>query len=290
MFWDKFRKYDKSEQRAIVILIVTITVLQLGFYFFTQNKTLPAVNQAKDNWLSNQLWIDSIKNIKSNTSTEIKPFNPNYITDFKGYQLGLQPQEIDRLLTFRAQGKFVNTIEEFQQITQVSDSVLDKISPYFKFPNFINTNQNFQPKQHKPNHNKATITSKTDINHATQDDFIKIKGIGKVLSERIIKYKNLLGGFVSMQQLYEVYGLDENVIQEINNYFEIKDLNNIQKININTLSSKELAQFRYFNQKQAQEIVAYRSANGNIQGKDDLLKISHFPIDKIDIILVYLDF
>ena len=63
------------------------------------------------------------------------PFNPNYISDYKGYQLGMNVDEIDRLLAHREQSLYVNSAKEFQTITKISDSLLQKISSFFNFPN-----------------------------------------------------------------------------------------------------------------------------------------------------------
>jgi hypothetical protein len=61
---------------------------------------------------------------------KIYPFNPNFITDFKGYKLGMSVTEIDRLLAFRKTNRYVNSAAEFQQVTQVSDSLLAQIAPF----------------------------------------------------------------------------------------------------------------------------------------------------------------
>ncbi len=82
--------------------------------------------------------IDSLKMVEiENSKPKIYPFNPNYITDYKGYTLGMSVEEIDRLLEFRKQDKWINSAEQFQQVTQVSDSLLNAISPYFKFPEWV---------------------------------------------------------------------------------------------------------------------------------------------------------
>ena len=72
-----------------------------------------------------------------NRKPKMYPFNPNYITDYKGEQLGMSLLEIDRLLAFRENNKFVNSKDEFQKVTKVSDSLLHKIAPYFKFPEWV---------------------------------------------------------------------------------------------------------------------------------------------------------
>ena len=81
--------------------------------------------------------IDSLRNVKKpDIKQQIYPFNPNYLTDFKAYQLGLNTEQIDRLLAFREKGKFVNSAEEFQIVSGVNDSLIQVISSYFKFPDW----------------------------------------------------------------------------------------------------------------------------------------------------------
>ena len=74
---------------------------------------------------------------RQNSAPKIYPFNPNYITDYKGYTLGMSAEEINRLHAYRAKNKWVNSSKEFQRITKVSDSLLKQIAPYFKFPDWV---------------------------------------------------------------------------------------------------------------------------------------------------------
>ena len=80
-----------------------------------------------------QAQIDSFKNLPK--ASTIYPFNPNYLSDQRGYFLGLSPLEIDRLHAYRTQGKWINSAEDFQRVTGVDSTWMDKrYSPYFKFP------------------------------------------------------------------------------------------------------------------------------------------------------------
>ena len=85
-----------------------------------------------------QAQIDSLKaRISAQDSVKIYPFNPNYITDYRGYVLGLTVAELDRLAAYRSEGKFINSAVEFQQVTLISDSLLMALTPYFKFPDWV---------------------------------------------------------------------------------------------------------------------------------------------------------
>lgn len=126
--------FSKQEQSGIFFLLLIIITLQIVYFIFKNNSN--DSNESKvilD--IETQTKIDSLKKeVQKIDSIRIYPFNPNFITDFKGYTLGMSLEEIDRLHAHRSQNKFVNSAEEFQKVTQVSDSLLNTFSQYFKFP------------------------------------------------------------------------------------------------------------------------------------------------------------
>jgi DNA uptake protein ComE-like DNA-binding protein len=244
-------------------------------------------NSEKQKWISLQSKVDSIKVEKLNYVPKIYPFNPNFITDYKGSKLGMSVVEIDRLLNFRKTNQYVNSASEFQKVTQVSDSLLSAISPYFKFPDWVN---NRKANNFKPFEKKTEKIVLKDINLATKEDLIKVYGIGPALSDRILKQKGILGGFVSMKQMEDVWGLSPEVIENLNKYFVVTTLPKIKKIDINNASIKELLLFPYFKYALAKAIVTYRSMNGDFKNSENLTKINGFPSEKLDIISLYLEF
>lgn len=296
MIFEKFLYFNKEQRIGIALLVFLIVLLQAVYFSisFYSVKDVEISEEGKK-WLALQVEIDSLKN---NTTREdsykMYPFNPNFITDFKGYKLGMKVAEIDRLLEFRKSGKFVNSAQEFQKVTQVSDSLLAKISPYFKFPDWVNNKNVSQRMYAKKDFNtfekKPEKIVQKDLNEATKEDLIKIYGIGDGISERILKFKESLGGFVSMEQMNDVWGLSPEVIAELNKYFKISNLPSTTKIDINNASTKELSKFPYFKFSLSREIVTYRSMNGEIKSIEDLIKIKGFPVEKVKIIALYLDF
>ena len=127
-------------------------------------------------------------------------------------------------------------------------------------------------------------------NHKPKQDLIKIYGIGEAISLRILKLKESLGGFVSMEQMNDVWGVSPEVIENLNSHFKVSELPNLKKIDINNASIKELSQFPYFNYQLAKQIVTFRSMNGDFKNVNDLTKIKGLSIDKANIIALYLDF
>lgn len=281
-------KYTSSQRNGIFVLLTLIIVLQLLYYFVDfSNIEKPSIE--KQRWLSMQSEIDSLKLDKNQETPKIYPFNPNFITDFKGYKLGMSVLEIDRLLAYRKTNKFVNSTKEFQEVTKVSDSLLNVISPYFKFPDWVTNKKDFKNFENK-SFAKATKIIVLDINQATQEDLKKVYGIGDGLSERILKEKEKFGCFASMEQIKDIWGLSPEVVQKLNESFKITSKQNIKKINVNTASIKELGMFPYFRFPISKNIVTYRSMNGDIKNSADLIKVKDFPVEKLNIIVLYLDF
>ena len=283
--------FSKSHRTGLVVLLILIVVLQ-SIYFFVDFSLPVKVNPEKEKWLAIQTEIDSLKELAKFEAARLYPFNPNYISDYKGYKLGMSVQEIDRLIVFRKENKFVNSAQEFQKVTKVSDSLLSKIAPYFKFPDWVNENRksNSISIYRDPVFAKSEKLVVLDINTASLDDFIKVYGIGEVIAQRILSFRESLGSFVAMEQLDEVWGLSPEVLVNLNKRFKVKSLVGIKKVNINNASIKELAQFPYFKYALAKQIVIYRSMNGLIVETADLTKIKGMPNDKIKIIALYLDF
>lgn len=286
-------KFTREQRTGIFLLFAIIIVLQLVYFYVDFSLPEKKDFTEKQEWMSLQSEIDSLKLIKYKEKPKVYLFNPNFITDYKGYKLGMSTQEIDRLLAFRKENKFVNSAQEFQQVTRISDSLLKIISPLFKFPDWIQKENNFKTEKKefikRVDFKKEKIVI-LDINEATQEDLIKIYGIGEALSLRILKQKEILGCFVSMEQMNDVWGLSPEVIAELNSHFKVVIPANFKKIAINDASLKELSQFSYFRYALAKQIITYRSMNGNFKNIEDLSKIKGFPVEKAKIISLYLEF
>ena len=284
--------FTKEQRKGILLLFILIVLLQLAYFFLNFSSNSKA-NSAMTKWLALQNELDSLKQIQPETTYKMYPFNPNFITDFKGYKLGMTIEQIDRLLDYRKQNKYVNSTAEFKKVTGVSDSLLNVISPYFKFPDWVNKNETeTKPKWIDFSKGKAVEKEKVivlDINAATKEDLMRVYGIGEALSDRILKQKEALGDFVSMEQMNDVWGLQPEVVQKLQTQFKVIKIPNPKKININQATIKELGQFPYFRYPISKNIVTFRSMNGDIK-IEDLLKIKGFPIDKIKIIALYLEF
>lgn len=272
-------RYTSDQRNGIFYLILLIIVCQIGFYFWSNRSvdSEPIVNaELISQFEAERDSLLALKNKKD--SLRVFKYNPNYIDDYRGYQLGMSVEEIDKLLAFRNSGKFVNSEKEFQKITGVTDSLMAELRPQLKFPRFSSKRE---VQISKP-------VKKMDINLATAEDLQKVNGIGAILSERIIKYRDLLHGFSFENQMEEVYHLKPETIERVWEYFEIKTQPKIDKLDINKASLKELISISYIDYELAKKILEYRDMVAEIQELEELQKIDGFPVDKLDRIALYL--
>lgn len=284
-----FQKFTSSQRVGLLILFALIISVQIGSQFLP-SKITEESSQEKKEWLAFQTKIDSLKEFKTEYKQKIYPYNPNFITDYKGYKLGMTVEQLDRLFAFRKENKYVNSAKEFQEVTKVSDSLLKEMAVYFKFPDWVNQKREYSSKYTPFAKKEKEVIVVKDINHATAEDLIKIRGIGEAISARILKDREKFGAFATMEQMQFIWGLSPEVIDYLNQYFKVIDASGVKKININTATLKELSAFPFFNYGLAREILIYRSMNTKIKDSEDLTKIKGFPIEKVNVIALYLEF
>ena len=282
-FW-----YNKSQRNGIFFLAIIIIALQL-IYFFVDFSSGEQSDLNSDEIIAFQNEIDSLKVIElESRKPKLFPFNPSFITDFKGYQLGMSTKEIDRLLAHRAKGSYINSVKEFQQVTHISDSLLNAISPYFKFPDWVIEKQLSKTTTPFNEREKSKNYTVRNLNSATAEDLRIVTGVGEKLAERIINYRKKLGGFLINEQLYEVYYLDKAVTDKVLQQFKVLQPPSINKININKASFKEVLSIVYIDYELTKKIFDYRDEVAEIQSLEELKKIDKFPLEKFDRIALYL--
>ena len=279
--------FNRTQRSGILLLVFLILGLVCIYYFvdFSEKSTF---DTSSEEITALQQELDSLRVSEiAAKKPKIYPFNPNFITDYKAYTLGLSTEEFDRLKEFRSKDQWINSTADFKEVTQVSDSLLAEISPYFKFPDWV-TNPKPKKKSFSNYTAEKSYAQKIDLNKATREQLQQVSGIGGAYSDGIVKYRETLGGFTADLQLYNVYGLDAAVVKRALLQFTVKTPKQIDKMNINTASASDIATIPNISFELAKNIWEFRKLRETIQDISELQKIEGLSKSKLQLIQLYL--
>jgi competence protein ComEA len=221
--WKDYFSFSKKERIAVVMLLIIIGVFIILPFFFSPHFKKPAV----DLQLQQQLFAlqntkqvtdtvaDSVdiykesKRITTNKSAINKAhlfyFDPNTLDSAGWQRIGLPDKTINTILNYRNKGGRFKQPEDLRKIYGLQKEEADLLIPYVQIKSQTNeqhaqTNELHEQLQKNSNENKetaslATNLKKIDINTATAEEFKSLPGIGDVLSNRIVKFRNALHGF-----------------------------------------------------------------------------------------------
>jgi DNA uptake protein ComE-like DNA-binding protein len=143
-------------------------------------------------------------------------------------------------------------------------------------------------KQADVNQDVAAGVSLLELNSCDSASLEALPGIGPVLSARIIRYRSLLGGYVSVSQLREVYGLNEETFLALSGKLKV-DASLVRKTDINKAGFRQLSRFPYLDRNDVIAITRYRNIKGKIEDTRELVDSNIITPDKMIKISGYLD-
>ncbi|MDR1742715.1 MAG: helix-hairpin-helix domain-containing protein [Dysgonamonadaceae bacterium] len=139
-----------------------------------------------------------------------------------------------------------------------------------------------------PKTEKLSAGETLSLNETDTAQWKKIPGIGSAFAGRIVKYRNLLGGFASVNQLREVYGFDDELFAKVSPFVQADGI--YQKIAVNKLEFSALLKHPYLNYKQVKAITDLRKRKGNITSIDELAMLDEFAENDLERLKPYLSF
>ncbi|MGI4021492.1 MAG: helix-hairpin-helix domain-containing protein [Janthinobacterium lividum] len=203
-------------------------------------------------------------------------FNPNNLSDGLWKKLGLSERQIKVIKNYEAKGGKFYKKEDLQKIYSITSQDYARLEQYINIPEKKFSNN--YPSTSSSYRSKPMVM--VEINHADSAQLTAISGIGPAFANRILKYRNRLGGFYRKTQLLEVYGLDSAKYEEIEKQVVV-DAAEIVKINTNTCDFDELKRNPYLNFKQMNAIIQYRKQHGNYKSISDLKNVAILSDDVI---------
>lgn len=210
----------------------------------------------------------------------LRPFDPNTMSKEELQAIGISEKVANNIVNYRKTGRKFKSKEDVLKLYAVSESYFYHLEPFIH----IQSAEKGLDKQLKST--KEIQINKVNLNTATLEDLTAIKGIGEATANKLIKYRNSLGGFSSMSQIEEVYGLWDKVKPAIYENLMVNEVD-IQRRNLKMLSIEELAKHPYLTWNEARAIVNFLKQHPNTSDFSELAQIHILDSEKINKILPY---
>lgn len=227
---------------------------------------------------------------KTFLKTKPVPFNPNTASPEQLQTLGFSRISANRIAAYRQKGGTFKIKSDLNKIYGLDSALYKKLYNYIQLPSEGprgNRSRSFQESGFKSLKRKP-LQETFDINTADTTLFKTVYGIGSTLAARIVKFRDGLGGFIKVDQLYEVYGLDSLVVSRLLEVGFIGEGFVPIKININTAPEKDLATHPYIRYKIARALVTHRFQHGSFTDVGDIKQVSIINPEAVERFLPYI--
>jgi len=311
--------FSQTEIKGFMFMILLILVLIISVFIFDflpdDSQTSKTINPRRVEELMAKIEVkesdnksvfqDRYANKYENYDSDrmhskpikLSPFDPNQASEAQLEELGIAKWMTKRIINYRTKGGQFRKKEDLLRIYDFPSGLYAKLEPFIMlpeksnnavFPIFSKSDGNADIKTPTIFPNKESFKPTAfDLNRADTNDLKKLKGIGSKLSLRIIKYRDMIGGFYSENQVKEVFGLDSIVVDEIMKFATIRNPV-LKKIKINQVNAEEFKHI-YIRPYVAKSVIAYRQQHGNFTSKKDFEPIKLLDGKTLDKIFPYFE-
>lgn len=275
----QFFVFSRAEQKGIVGLVVLMVLVAFAPWFYRLiyppsvldfNITDLGIKEPQADQISGSYpSINDTNSIAGKSTPQLFYFNPNTADSIELTALGFSPKVARGMLNYRLKGGQFKRAEDLFKIYGVDSTLIKQLIPYVKIDN---TTLDKTPAKTFFEYQASKEQIVVDVNTADSSQLVALYGIGPKMASKIIDYRQRLGGFFTLTQLLEIYGMDEDVLQELEGKI-IVDVTKVRYLPINTVTLDELRRNPYVKSKLANAIINYRMQHGSFKRIDDLKNI-----------------
>jgi competence protein ComEA len=290
--------FTRRERIGIILTLLVIIILAFSPSFFPSN-------DANKLDLPDTSWISALKKLEhkeknhdpgskddgenyafqydpagtnnNKPAGELFHFDPNTLSKEGWLKLGIRDRTIKTIENYLSKGGKFRKPEDLQRVYGLRKNEFERLVPFIRIQEGSKENigkipavQNSSAEGHVPV--KSYRSLPVEINSADTSALIALPGIGSKLATRIVNFREKLGGFYSIDQVGETFGLPDSTFQKIKEHLTLKP-NTIKKININTATTEELKSHPYIRWSIANTVIAYRNEHGAFSNAEDIKKI-----------------
>lgn len=273
----KWFSFSKGERVAIITILAAIFVLILACLFRPSRKSLSDASLHNlDSLLAlRQAAIEAQQQKQAEQPQEMAelhpfPFNPNTTTEDEWRQMGLTDRQIRNIMNYKAKGGKFYSKNDLGKLYTISEEDFAQLEPFIVLPEVL------RDKNTKSTAQSGVSTSSTttepakkalpivDLNTVDSTTLVELPQIGPYMALRIIEFREKLGGFVNMEQLRDVKGMDSTRFATIQPYIIIGEVET-RKVDINRADFKTLVHHPYLSYEQVKRIFNQREKRGMLK-------------------------
>lgn len=263
--WFGFNKQQRNGLLVLCSIIMILFIVRLSIHSFIKPNPLLIADFSSvklPEFKSGPSTSDS-----SNKENSLFVFDPNTVTKEQLLELGFKEKTANTFINYRNKGAHFHKKEDLKKVYSISNELYSRIEAYILIGNPDNGQKTYSQQEPKTKKQIKIV----ELNSTDSLGLLPLPGIGPGFAKRILKYRSLLGGYSSTEQLKEVYGFTDSLFQVVKNYVTA-DPSLITKIDINTEDFKKLNAHPYISYEDTKAIFNYRRKNGPIT------KLEHLKI------------
>lgn len=269
-----FFGFSRNETNAFLLLLplmflIVFIVPTYKAFFTHQEKDFTDERAKLDSLVANWRELDR-KDSVPDLPRPLFAFDPNKASKEKLIDLGFAATLANRVENYRSKGGKFLIKSDLMKLYGMDTALYSKLYTWIALP----IEKPSIKRESKNEFVPKLAAEKFDLNQADSARLISVYGIGSKLSARILKYRDKLGGFISLEQLNEVYGLDTIAASELKRKAYIQENFQPKAFDLNTAAEKELAAHPYIKYTLAKAIASYRFQHGSFKSIDELKQIA----------------
>ena len=286
--------FSRSERNGSLLLILSIMIVLALKYICIRPSTFPETDfTAFKQEIVPLLFKESSDSLTS--PIKLFSFDPNSASKEELIQLGIPKKTAQTIVNYRDKGGKFRSKSDLKKIYGLKSSDYDRLEAFIEIQRIeVLPERKRSAKSSAPivvavaNRDCTAFTVKKspepaefitpsappkpliDINEASVLEWQLLRGIGPAYSKRIVNFREKLGGFHSLEQVAETYGLPDSTFQAVRH--QLIESAIFRTIEINTIALDQLKSHPYISWKQARILLKYRKQNGPFQNLEDLKK------------------
>ena len=300
--WKDFFYYNRSQRRAVCVLLILIALLLVCIMFVPEapmSQRIEAIDadstelnafeqKAKQpkRWPRKEV-TDAADRKKS---VVLKPFDPNLADSIELSSLGLPSFVVRNIMKYRQKGGHFRTVESLARVYGLTEEKFTELKPYVRIAHVEKNKPEkrdtvVRPVWKERRAYKYPEGTLVDVNTADTTELKKVPGIGSGIAKAIVSYRERLGGFCSVEQLEEV----DYVTPALLKWFKLEKPS-VRKLDINKMTLDALRSHPYLNFYQAKVIVEHRRKKGPIKSLSQLALYEEFTEKDLKRLSAYINF